>query len=136
MRYLGIDFGKKRVGIALSDEGGQFAMAHSVLPNNESLIKSIGELCTKQKVGAIVMGESKNFKQEENVIMKEVYKTKEALEKATGLPVYLEPEFMTSAEAEHLQGKNAMLDASAAALILKSYLDKEAYKDEERINKQ
>ena len=40
-----------------------------------------------------------------------------------GIPIYTHPEFMTSLEAERLQGKNDMHDASAAALILKSYLD-------------
>ena len=39
-----------------------------------------------------------------------------------GFTVFLEPEFMTSANAERFQGKNEMLDASAAALILQSFL--------------
>ena len=43
--------------------------------------------------------------------------------KKLGLSVHLHPEFLTSAEAERLQGKNHMHDASAAALILKSYLE-------------
>jgi len=44
------------------------------------------------------------------------------------LTVRLEPEFLTSAEAERVQGKNDKIDASAAALILKSYLDKKKQK--------
>ncbi len=124
MRHIGIDFGKKRVGVALSDEAGNFALPHSVLTNDARLIERLKLLCSEQGVGAIVMGESKNFQQQDNPIMKAALAFKTELEKATGLPVHLEPEFMTSAEAEHLQGKNAMLDASAAALILKSYLEK------------
>ena len=124
MRHMGIDFGKKRVGVALSDEVGNFALPHSVLANDTQLIDRLKVLCAEQKVGAIVMGESKDFKQVANPIMKLALVFRAELEKATGLPVHLEPEFMTSAEAEHLQGKNAMLDASAAALILKSYLEK------------
>ena len=42
-----------------------------------------------------------------------------------GLIVFLEPEFMTSVAAERFQGKNDMHDASAAALILQSFLDKQ-----------
>ena len=42
----------------------------------------------------------------------------------SGFEVVLEPEFMTSAQAERLQGKNDKIDASAAALILQSYLDR------------
>ncbi len=121
---MGIDFGKKRVGVALSDEAGNFALPHSVLANDTQLVDRLKALCTEQKVSEIVMGESKNFQQQANPIMKAALLFKMELEKATGLSVHLEPEFMTSAEAEHLQGKNAMLDASAAALILKSFLDK------------
>ena len=43
---------------------------------------------------------------------------------AKGFIVHLEPEFMTSVQAERLQGKNAKSDSSAAALILQAYLDK------------
>ena len=45
MKYLGIDYGKKRVGVALSDEGGQFALPKAVLPSDHQLIKKIKELC-------------------------------------------------------------------------------------------
>ena len=49
---------------------------------------------------------------------------KSVLEGELEIPVYLEPEFYTSAEAERVQGKSALTDASAAALILKSYLER------------
>jgi RNase H-fold protein (predicted Holliday junction resolvase) len=55
--------------------------------------------------------------------MKSVKILKENLENETQLPVHLHPEFMTSLEAERLQGHNDMHDASAAAIILKSYLE-------------
>lgn len=124
MRYMGIDYGRKRIGVAISDEVGNFAFPHSVLTANGELISKIKSLCQEQKVGAIVMGESKDFHQKDNPIMKAVLAFKLEIEKETALPVYLEPEFMTSAEAEHLQGKNDKLDASAAAIILKSFLEK------------
>ena len=126
MRYLGIDYGSKRVGLAISDEAGEFAFAHSVLQNNVELLPEIKKIIAEKDVEVVVLGESKNYKGEENVIMKAIKEFKVELEKVTGLPVYLEPEFMTSAEAERIQGKNKMHDASAAALILKSYLDKYA----------
>ncbi|TSC67424.1 MAG: hypothetical protein CEO19_233 [Parcubacteria group bacterium Gr01-1014_73] len=56
--------------------------------------------------------------------MKNIREFKIRLEKETGLFVHFEPEFLTSAEAARLQGKNAKLDAAAAALILKSFLEK------------
>lgn len=146
MRYLGIDYGKKRVGVAISDETGQFALPLSVLAGGSSLLEELKKIILEKKVGTIILGESKNFKGEDNAILSEIREFKQKFESEVGLPVFLEPEFMTSAEAErmgeqepnqsrrsglHLRSpkeKNKMLDASAAALILKSYLDKQPKK--------
>ena len=123
MRYLGIDFGLKRVGVAVSDESGSFAFPLSVLANSEDLLDEIALICKENKISQIVVGESMNFSFKENDIMKEILPFVESLKKRLGLPVNMHPEFLTSQEAERLQGKNEMNDASAAALILKSYLD-------------
>ena len=129
MRYLGIDYGSKRVGIAISDEEGKFAMPMIVLKNSkntdasENLIKEIIELAKKNEVTTIVIGESKDYKGKANAILSESLNFKKDLEKK-GFTVHLEPEFMTSVNAERFQGKNEMLDASAAALILQSFLDR------------
>lgn len=123
MRYMGIDYGSKRIGIALSDESGQFALPHIVIKNSKDLIKDIIDIAKINNITEIVMGESKNYKGEANTILSESLNFKADLEKQ-GMKVYLEPEFMTSVNAERFQGKNDMLDASAAALILQSFLDK------------
>lgn len=122
MRYLGIDFGSKRVGLALSDEGGKFAMPHSVLPNDHKLVEKIAALC--KDVQGIVLGESVDDKGENNKIMELIIPFKKELEGITRLPVIYEKEYMSSQHAEFFQGKHDMLDASAAALILQRYLDK------------
>mgnify|MGYP001610283119 FL=1 len=145
MRYLGIDYGKKRVGVAISDEAGEFALPLSVLPNNILLIPALKKIIADKQIGAVIMGESKDFKGKDNVIMSAIKDFKKKLEAETGLPIFLEPEFMTSAEADRLnvqvpeqsrrsglslrkpKVRNDMLDASAAALILKSYLDKRTH---------
>jgi putative Holliday junction resolvase len=123
MRILGVDYGGKRVGIALSDERADFSYPLVVLENTENLIADVEKICKDNLVGEIVVGESKNFNQTENTIMQEITPFAEKIRFVTGLPVHMHPEFMTSQEAERLQGKNEMHDASAAALILKSYLE-------------
>ncbi len=133
MRTLGIDFGSKRVGIALSDESGDFALPYGVIENNEHLIREIRELCTINNVGEVVVGDSKDFKGEDNTIMEQVIPFVEKLKEVLALPVELHPEFMTSNQAERLQGKNDMLDASAAALILSSYLELKKHKERELV---
>lgn len=121
MRILGIDYGTKRVGIAVSDDARKFALPVSVIQNTELLVSEIKKIAEQHSTTEIVMGESRNFKQEPNSILEESIKLKEKLEK-DGFLVHFEPEFMTSVQAERFQGKNIMHDASAAAIILQSYL--------------
>lgn len=125
MRFLGIDYGKKRVGIALSSEDNRFAFPKKVLANDAKLLPWIKSFCKENKVGGIVLGESKDFKGKHNLIMKGVLRLKEKLAKQLKIPIYFEPEFMTSQEASRISGESDTLDAQAAAIILQSYLDKQ-----------
>lgn len=123
MRLMGIDYGSKRVGIAVSDEMGEFALPLIVLKSDKNLIKEIIGITDENKIKTIILGESKDYKGKANAILPEALNLKRDLEEK-GFEVILEPEFMTSANAERFQGKHDMLDASAAALILQSYLDR------------
>lgn len=123
-KYLGIDFGSKRVGFAISDETGRLAFPLSVISNDKNLIEKVASVIKEKNIDTIVLGESKNYAGESNKIMKEIEKFKRNLEEKTKLKIIFEPEFLSSAQAERLQGKNKMHDASAAAIILQSYLDR------------
>ena len=123
MRYLGIDYGSKRVGIALSDDGAQFALPVITLLNSKKLLQEVIDLAKENQVTELVMGESKNYKGEANTILEKSLEFKKELEEK-GFKVHLEPEFMTSEQARRFQGKTDLTDASAAALILQSFLDK------------
>ena len=124
MKFLGIDYGTKRVGIAVSDDAGMLAFPHSVIPAGGALVDALDSIAKHEWIGAIVIGESRNFQQEANPLMRKILELKAELEQRTGLPIYLEPEFLSSRQAEHIQGKEAATDASAAALILQSYIDR------------
>ena len=128
MRYLGIDFGEKRVGIAISDEDGKIAFPSVVLTNDSSLMKNIVDLCMKNTVEMVVMGDSRDYKGQINTIMWKIQGFKKQLE-TFGFKVVFEPEFMTSVQASQVTGENKMLDASAAAIILQAYLNREAKND-------
>ena len=123
MKYLGIDFGEKRVGIAVSDEDGKIAFPTAVLPNDKDLLKNIVDLCMKNAVETVVMGESRDYQGQINDIMWKINGFKKQLE-TIGFKVVFEPEFMTSVQASQITGENKMLDASAAAIILQSFLSK------------
>lgn len=128
MRYLGIDYGKKRIGIAISDEHGKFAFPEAVLPNDHTHVQSIIDLCTKHKTETVILGESKDFKGKDNAIMHGITKLRDILIEK-GFLVIFEPEIMSTIQAERLQGKRSDIDSSAAAVILQSYLDRQREKE-------
>ncbi len=124
MKYLGIDYGTKRVGIATSDDGGRMAFPLRVLLNSRSLVPHITKICKDERIETVVVGESLDFNNRHNIIMKEITPFAETLQAATGLPVVFMNEVLSSREAAHIQGDNKENDASAAAIILQSYLNK------------
>jgi putative Holliday junction resolvase len=124
MRYLGIDFGEKHIGVAISDEGGVMAFPHATFDNNAQLFARLEEAIKEKGVSEIIIGESKNYAGKENPVMEKAHVFAKQLAEKTGLSVHFEPEFMTSMEARHIQGGGDKTHASAAALILKSYLDR------------
>ena len=121
---MGIDFGSKRVGVALSDESGRMAFPHSVLPNDSTLLPALEQIIEKERVETVVVGHSLDGKQNENPIHAAAEEFIADLTLRTGLPIHLEPEQYTTMEALRIQDRTDMTDASAAAIILNSYLTK------------
>ncbi len=134
MKYIGIDYGTKKIGVALSDETGSIAFPHSVVAAGPGALSAIAALIQEQAVGEIILGESRNFAGEKNEVMEDIEQFKKDIGELAGLVVTYEREFFTSALAarqfapeEKSRKKNPSqdaLDASAAALILQSYLDR------------
>ena len=119
---MGIDYGTKRVGIALSDNAGLMAFPHSVIPNDDSLQSTIGGIIKEEQVGKIIIGHSLGRDGAPNVVHARAEAFIVDLTLAYGLPVELEPEQYTTQEAIRFQGRTAMTDASAASIILNSYI--------------
>lgn len=122
MRMMGIDYGHKRVGVALTDDAGLMAFPHGVFPNDGSLIKSLESLAEEKKVAQIVIGHSLGRDGKPNEIHAKVEEFITDLTLHIGVPVHLEPEQYTTQEAVRFQGRNANTDASAAAIILNSFI--------------
>jgi putative holliday junction resolvase len=133
MRYLGIDFGTKKVGLALSDEAGAMGFPLAVIPNDERLVSTILSLIEERGVEGIVIGESKDFSGEENPVATEARAFGDLLEDETGLSVDYEPEALSTQEARRdIEGGRTEfghVDARAASLILTSYLSRHGRQD-------
>lgn len=122
MRILGIDYGSKKVGLALTDPSGSMAFPHSVVPNTPKLLDVIVALIDKEGVEEIVIGHSLDKEGNPNTVHAAASDLMLDLTLQTGLPVHLEPEQYSTQAAIRIQGRNAQTDASAAALIVDSYL--------------
>jgi len=142
MKYLGIDYGQKRIGLSLSDELGSLAFPFKIIINDKQAFDTIHNICGEENVIEVVLGHSIKSDGQDNLIMVEVEKIKQRIEKELELPVHLEKEFMTTIHARDYLEKNDIYgkeknnarqgakkkidraDAVAATLILQRYLDR------------
>jgi putative Holliday junction resolvase len=123
MKYLGIDFGTKRVGVAISDDDGSFAFPKAIYVANDAVEEIVG-LCKAEGIGAIVIGESLASNEATNDLMPMINAFKAKLTIATELPIFFEREGFSTVEAHRYQTAAGNRDDSAAAIILQRFLDK------------
>ncbi len=130
MRILGIDYGEKRVGLALGDTDSRIATPWAVLPNEGTLplLAKIHEIVTRDLVEEIVIGVPRPLKDQasENQQVRAVREFAEQL-KGLGLPIHEENEVLTSrlaAQQAAQAGERDKRDDLAAANILQTWLDR------------
>ena len=125
MKRMGIDYGSKKIGIALTDDAGRMAFPHEVVPNDQQFLSYVERLVVERGVAEIVIGHSLNNQGAPNAIHAAVESFITDVTLQIGIPVHLEPEQYSSQAASQVQGKTDLIDASAAALILDSFIVKQ-----------
>jgi putative Holliday junction resolvase len=124
MKYLGIDYGAKRVGLAISDAGGTIAFPRDVVENNAELLSFIKWQVVEEKVGGIVVGDTRTVSGAANTVTAEADAFIGRLETAVSVPVVRAWEGWSAIEASRYAPKGEEHnDAAAAAIILQRYLD-------------
>jgi putative Holliday junction resolvase len=133
-RFLGVDFGTKRVGLSISDENGQIAFPKEVVPNDKNLFSKLKEVIQAENILEIVVGESTNFDGTANPVAKYIEEFILRLQDEIKLPIHKQKEFLTSVEArrykDETKSTSNSVDAAAAALILQRYLDLRSRQEE------
>ncbi len=132
MRYLCIDYGTKRTGLAVCDAGEQMASPLKVLQAKGSFLADILDAVRREGIEAILFGLPLNMDGTEGPMVKRTRQFAEQVEKQSNLPIEFFDERLTSFAAEHkLAGleltrktKKKRIDALAAAEILQNFLDK------------
>lgn len=123
MRTLGIDYGEKRIGLAVSDELGMLARELKIV-SPKVFFKELPKLITDLEVGTIVLGWPLNMGGAETDKTREVGAFKIEIEQIVSVPVILMDERWSSKMASQLPGGHKNLDSLAAQIILQNYLDK------------
>jgi putative holliday junction resolvase len=136
-RILGIDYGERRIGLAVSDPTGIIATPLPTLQRRRGKrppVAAVARLASEHEVGAIVVGLPLTLAGEESEWTREVRAFGDALGERTGLPVHFIDERMTSVRAEravrsmglprHRREEKERVDVAAAILILQAYLDR------------
>lgn len=132
-RKMGIDYGDKRIGIAMTDLLCMFASAFEVYQNKdmEKSVEYIAKLAHDNDVDEIVIGLPLNMQGEENERTLVTREFGEKLSNLTGLKVVYEDERLTSVEADEIliqkkikwEKRKELIDMVSAELILQSYLN-------------
>lgn len=132
MRYMGIDYGDARVGIALSDPLGMLAQRYTTLENTggKKLFAQIAELIQEKQVGHIVIGMPKNMDGSEGFRAEATYAFAERLKTVTDVEISFWDERLTTVAAHgylnevNVRGKKrkATVDAVSAELILEGFM--------------
>lgn len=136
MRLIGLDYGTKTVGVAVSDELGITAQPLETITRTSSkklrkTLARIESLIKEYDVEKIVLGNPKNMNNTEGDRSVQTEAFKKQLERRTGLPVVLWDERLTTAESERIlisggvrrENRKAVIDQLAASIILQSYMD-------------
>ena len=145
MRILGLDYGSKTVGVAISDPLGLTAQGvETIWRKQENHLRQtlarIEELVSEYHVEKIVLGYPKNMNNTVGERAEKSLEFKEMLERRTGLPVIMWDERLTTMAADrtleetgvHKEDRKQYLDQVAAVFILQGYLDAAAHKKEQQ----
>jgi putative Holliday junction resolvase len=124
MNFLGIDYGKKRFGIAYASAENKVAVPLETVSANSisEIISRLKSLIQEREIGLIVMGLPLDFKMKETQICQEIKEFGAAIEQSTGVKVEYLNEVLSSDLSKKVTGKKDKDDAVAAEIILGDYL--------------
>ncbi|OGD25679.1 hypothetical protein A2819_02180 [Candidatus Azambacteria bacterium RIFCSPHIGHO2_01_FULL_40_24] len=123
MKILAVDYGKKWIGLAISDDNRRLAFAYKTLTNDKKLFSALNEIVKKEEIYKIVIGLPLNKQMKPTRQTVETENWARELIKKVEVLIDFENEIFTSRAANKLGTKNQ--HATAAAIFLQSYLDRQ-----------
>lgn len=140
---LAIDYGQKRIGLAISDSKGIVATPLKVLEitkrrNIDTLIEEISELIEEYRVKTILLGLPQIFDESHQASIKKIEKFKNKLSQVSSLPIIYQDESYSTTEAQNVllslgqntKSSRGKIDKIAATVFLQHFLNSESTKNE------
>ncbi|MEX2369111.1 MAG: Holliday junction resolvase RuvX [Candidatus Paceibacterota bacterium] len=131
MKFLGVDYGTKRIGLAVADSDTSIATPLKTINNDDTSVAAVINICKDRSIDTIILGESKTHRGVDNPVMVGIRSFKKSLEEKTEIPVVYVPEFFSSAQARRQPEAGQHVDGSAAAIILQSFLDSKPHEKDQ-----
>lgn len=122
-RILGIDFGTRRIGIAISNEDHTLAFPYSVVDASKNPVSEIRAICEKENISRVVVGIPHGLQGDDTAMTRKAMQFADSLA-VIGKPIERVNEFFSSKAAERGPTPKEKVDTAAAALILQSYLER------------
>lgn len=117
--FLGLDYGAKRIGLAVASGEARLARPLCTVPNDEQFLARLKNIIAEEAVTAIVLGWPRGLEGQETAQTREVKRFADEVLSPLGLPIIYQDEALTSEAAAGASD----IDAEAARLILQDYLD-------------
>jgi putative Holliday junction resolvase len=132
MRILAIDYGQKRLGIAISDALGITATPYPFVPHDKQMFERLKTLIQEHSIGEIVIGLPITLKGTSSAMTDETEKFADTLKNKISIPVVLQDERFSTMESEKLlisadvsrEKRKEVRDSMAASIILQDYLER------------
>jgi putative Holliday junction resolvase len=122
MKYLGLDYGAKRIGVSISNADGTIAFPRTTVLHDDKAIAALKEICASEKIEAIVVGDTRTLSGGANPVTDAAEAFARRLAEAAGLPLQFAREAGSTVAVSEAPGE-AHDDAAAAAFTLQRYLD-------------
>ncbi len=121
-RALGVDFGRKRVGLAISDSRRKIALPHAVV-KRQKFMEEVEKLIRERDVDTVVFGLPVSLSGKELEMADEIRRVARIVKERFGVKVILKDERFTSKLVEGRFGRDGPIDHYSAGIILQEYLD-------------
>ncbi len=121
MKILAVDYGEKRIGLAVGDSDSKIAFSRGIINNSAQIYKELESFCKKESIAKIVIGLPLSLSGQDSAQTKQTREFASQFGQKINIPVELIDERLTSVQAGKMFKDRERIDDAVAALLLEQY---------------